>query len=77
MPQALLGEVHTLMDERWQKDLALAIERFKASLRAKVEHPFDVIKNLFGYKKTCYRGLCKNDALLHTLFALSNVYQAK
>lgn len=65
------------MDESWQKDLAWAYERLKASLRAKVEHPFDVIKHLFGYNKTRYRGLRKNDAQLHTLFALSNVYQAR
>ncbi|HET9822195.1 MAG TPA: IS5 family transposase, partial [Burkholderiaceae bacterium] len=42
------------------------IERVKASLRAKVEHPFHVIKNLFRYRKTRYRGLAKNTAQVVT-----------
>jgi IS5 family transposase len=37
------------------------MEHLKASVRAKVEHPFHVIKNLFRYRKTRYRGLAKND----------------
>ena len=40
--------------------------------RAKVEHPFHVIKNLFKYRKTRYRGLARNTAQLQTLFALAN-----
>ena len=38
------------------------------NLRAKVEHPFHVIKNLFRHKKTCYKGLAKNEAQLFSLF---------
>ena len=49
------------------------LERIKASIRAKVEHPFRVIKRQFGYVKVRYRGLKKNTAQLHTLFALSNL----
>ncbi|MGK2872781.1 MAG: IS5 family transposase, partial [Alphaproteobacteria bacterium] len=49
------------------------IERVKAGLRAKVEHPFHVIKNLFTYRKTRYRGLAKNTAQLFTLFGLANL----
>ena len=46
-------------------------------MRAKVEHPFRVIKRQFGYQKTRYRGLAKNHAQIVTLFALANVYQAR
>src|SRR5690606_11145199 len=38
------------------------IERMKASVRAKVEHPFRVIKRQFGFTKVRYRGLAKNTA---------------
>jgi IS5 family transposase len=46
------------------------IERLKAGIRAKVEHPFRVLKQQFGYTKTRYRGLMKNTAQITTLFAL-------
>lgn len=59
------------------KDLAQQIERLKAQVRAKVEHAFHVVKNLFGYRKVRYRGLKKNTAQLHTLFALANLVLAK
>lgn len=49
------------------------IEKSKAQVRAKVEHPFRVIKRQFGYVKTRFRGLAKNTAQLVTLFALSNL----
>lgn len=49
------------------------IERVKASLRAKVEHPFHIVKNLFKHRKTRYRGLAKNQAQLFTLFGLANL----
>ena len=53
------------------------IEKLKASVRAKLEHPFRVIKRQFGYVKVRYRGLKKNTAQLHTLFALSNLWMAR
>lgn len=53
------------------------LERLKASVRAKVEHPFHVVKNLFGHKKARYRGLAENTAQLHTLFGLANLMIAK
>ena len=53
------------------------LERLKASIRAKVEHPFRVIKRQFGHVKVRYRGLKKNNAQLHTLFALSNLWMAR
>jgi len=52
-------------------------EQLKASIRAKVEHPFRVIKCQFGFTKVRYKGLAKNTAQLMTLFALSNVWMAR
>ncbi len=53
------------------------IERIKASIRAKVEHPFRVIKRQFCHVKVRYRGLAKNTAQLHTLFALANLWMVR
>ncbi|OZY34768.1 IS5/IS1182 family transposase [Pseudomonas lundensis] len=53
------------------------IEKVKAQVRAKVEHPFRVIKRQFGYVKTRFRGLAKNTVQLVTLFALSNLWMAR
>jgi transposase, IS5 family len=53
------------------------IEKAKAAVRAKVEHPFRVIKRQFGYVKVRYRGLKKNTAQLVTLFALSNLWMVR
>jgi IS5 family transposase len=66
--------------EQMKRGLAKAqteLEYMKASLRAKVEHPFRVIKRQFGYTKVRYRGLSKNTAQLKTLFALSNLWMAR
>jgi IS5 family transposase len=52
-------------------------EHRKASIRAKVEHPFRVIKRQFGLVKVRFRGLQKNTAHLLTLFALSNLWMAR
>ena len=57
--------------------LADELERVKARIRAKAEHPFRVIKRQFGYLKVRYRGLMKNAQQLHTLFALSNVWMTR
>ncbi len=65
------------MEDGWQKKLAQAYEKLKAKSRARVEHPFHVIKNIFKHKKTRYRGLDKNDAQLQMLFGLSNLYMAR
>ena len=51
-------------------------EKLKAGVRAKVEHPFRVIKRQFGYLKTRYKGL-KSTAQLVTLFALSNLWMVR
>jgi IS5 family transposase len=53
------------------------IEQAKASIRAKVEHPFHVVKNLFRHRKTRYRGLDKNTKQLFTLFGLANLVLAR
>ena len=53
------------------------LETLKARIRAKVEHPFHIIKNRFGLKKLRYRGLAKNTAQLMTLFGLANLMIAK
>jgi IS5 family transposase len=49
------------------------IERRKSSVRCKVEHPFHIVKNLFGFKKTVYRGIVKNLNRLNVLFASANL----
>ena len=53
------------------------LEKVKASIRAKVEHPFRVIKRQFGHVKVRYRGLAKNTAQVTTLFALSNLWMVR
>ena len=63
--------------EGWQKSMAQAYEKLKAQVRSRVEHPFHVVKNIFKYKKTRYKGLSKNDAQLTILFALSNLYMVR
>jgi len=52
-------------------------EKLKAGIRAKVEHPFRVIKRQFGFVKVRYRGLKKNTAQLFTLFALLNLWMVR
>ncbi|MDN3368256.1 IS5 family transposase [Ralstonia pseudosolanacearum] len=59
------------------KDLLIAAERTKAQIRARVEHPFHVIKNLFGHRKVRYKGLAKNTAQLFSLFGLANLVLAR
>ena len=52
-------------------------EKLKARIRAKVEHPFRVLKRQFGFTKVRYRGLAKNTAQVVTLFALGNLWMAR
>jgi IS5 family transposase len=59
------------------RDLAEPVERALSQVRAWVEHPFHIIKNLFRHKKLRYRGLAKNTAQLYTLFALANLVIVK
>ena len=68
--------------KKWKKQPRIGklldfVERVKAAVRAKVEHPFHIVKNRFGLKKVRYRGLTKNTAQLFTLFGLANLLIAK
>jgi len=49
----------------------------KASVRAKVDHPFHIIKNIFGHKMARYRGLSRKAAQLQAMFGLANLLIAK
>ena len=61
------------MEEGPEKEMLKALEKAKASVRAFVEHPFHILKNLFRHRKVRYRGLAKNGHQLHTLFGLANL----
>ena len=67
----LLDEAHPV------QALLEKVEQIKASIRAKVEHPFRVLKQQFGYVKVRYRGLKKNTLQIVTLFALGNLWMAR
>ena len=58
-------------------ELLERIEHTKASIRAKVEHPFHVVKNLFRHRKARYKGLAKNTAQLFSLFGFANLMLAR
>ena len=56
------------------------MEKFKhakASIRAKVEHPFHAVKNLFIHCKTRYKGVAKNSTQMFSLFGLANLLLAR
>lgn len=53
------------------------LNRKKSSVRSKVEHPFQIVKCQWNYKKVRYKGLFKNSMQLHTLFALCNLFRAR
>jgi len=75
---AMRPGLRKLLDKADPMDaLTEQVERIKASIRAKVEHPFRVIKRQFGHVKVRYRGLAKNTAQLHTLFALANLWMVR
>jgi IS5 family transposase len=61
------------MAEGAEKETLKAVEKAKASVRAFVEHPFHILKNIFRHRKVRYRGLAKNGHQLYTLFGLANV----
>ena len=65
------------LPEGAQEDASAEDRARKASVRAKVEHPFRVIKRQFGLVKVRFRGLVKNTAHVVTLFALSNLWMAR
>lgn len=59
------------------RELLERVETLKAQVRARVEHPFHVIKRRFGHRKVRYKGLAKNTAQLYTLFGLANLLLAE
>ena len=70
------GKVQAMKEGRAKRAIEKR-EKHKASIRARVEHPFRVIKRQFGLMKVRFRGLAKNTAHLITLFALSNLWMAR
>jgi IS5 family transposase len=62
----------TRLNNRWRK-----INRTRSRTRARCEHPFRVIKQLWGFNKTRYRGIAKNLARAQTMFALANLYAVR
>jgi len=55
-------------------ELQKAKNRLKARVRAKVEHPFRILKRIFGFEKVRYRGIKKSHHRLCASFALVNRY---
>ena len=84
--QALKQDIHWMiakrrgmvrkMAEGLEKELLWAEEYAKASIRALVEHPFHLIKNVFGYSKVRYRGIAKNESRIYALLASANLMVA-
>lgn len=70
------GSVKALPEGREKRTIQQQ-EKRKASIRARVEHPFRVLKCQFGYAKVRFKGLAKNTAQILTLFALSNLWMAR
>ena len=60
------------LSQRWK-----LINRARSRIRARAEHPFRVVKQLWGFAKVRYRGLAKNLARAQTMFALANLYQLR
>jgi transposase, IS5 family len=54
-----------------------AANRGRSKIRAAVEHPFGVVKHLWGHRKVRYRGLAKNAGHFYTAFALANLYRMR
>lgn len=72
-----LGKRRALDKKRESNRSIDKLERLKAGIRGKVEHPFRVMKRQFGHVKVCYRELEKNTTQLHTLFAPSSLWMAR
>jgi len=60
------------LSPRWRK-----INRARSRTRARCEHPFRVLKRLWGFDKTRYRGIAKNLARAQTMLALANLYAVR
>jgi IS5 family transposase len=60
------------LSARWRR-----INRARSRIRARGEHPFHIVKRLWGFAKVRYRGLAKNLARGYTMFALANLYSVR
>jgi len=67
------GGRFSILAEGAEKETRKAMEKAKASVRAFVERPFHIVKNLFRHRKVRDRGLAKNGHQLYVLFGLANV----
>jgi len=63
---------HHPLSEQWRR-----INRTRSRTRARCEHPFHVVKRLWGFAKVRYRGLAKNLTRAYAMFALANLYSVR
>lgn len=70
------GQVEKIRRAR-ERLRAMRAEKRKAQVRARVEHPFRIVKCVFGFVKVRFKGLAKNTTQVITLFALANLYLAR
>jgi IS5 family transposase len=68
--------INKLSEDNPIRALLKQVETLKARVRSRVEHPFHILKNLFGHRKVRYKGLAKNTAQLYSLFTLANLVLA-
>lgn len=66
------GSDHHPVSAHWR-----AINRARSRVRAYCEHPFLVVKRLWGFEKVRYRGLAKNTVRVFAAFALANLYRLR
>ena len=71
------GKLKELKKHPRKNKAVIAFEKLKSSIRAKVEHPFRLIKRQFGFVKARYKGLLKNDNQLAILFTLANLFRVE
>ena len=69
------GRLKELNKHPRKNQAVIAFERLKSSIRAKVEHPFRIIKRQFGFVKARFKGLRKNDNQLAMLFTLVDLFR--
>ncbi len=70
------GKITAMRASLWKRAVE-EVESLKARIRARVEHPFRVIKRQFGFMKVRFKGLAKNTVQVLTLFALANLWMAR
>lgn len=75
-------QAHNFTNQRTRRnglvdEIARARNRNKSRIRARVEHVFGVVKQLWGFGKTRYRGLQKSATRPFTALALANIYLSR